>query len=57
MIRNYLFRVAGKRFDDLKLDVKVYIVTGSSTGIGLETARELVRMGGIVILACRFVLF
>ncbi len=34
---------------------KVYIVTGSNCGIGLETARQLVEMGGTVILACRYV--
>lgn len=45
--------VTGKKFKNVKLDGKVYIVTGSNTGIGLETVKELVRMGGVVIMACR----
>lgn len=53
MIRNYSYCVSGKIYENVKLDGKVYIITGSSAGIGLETARELARMGGTVILACR----
>ncbi len=46
-------RVAGKRFKKVDLGGKVYIITGSNTGIGFETAREIVRMNGVVIMACR----
>jgi len=38
---------------DLGLGGKVAIVTGSSSGIGLETARMLAAKGANVILACR----
>lgn len=37
----------------LVLEGKVAIVTGSNTGIGKETARELARRGATVIMACR----
>ncbi|CAK4650987.1 unnamed protein product, partial [Aphanomyces euteiches] len=41
-------------FDDIpNLDGKVAIVTGSNTGIGLVTARELAKKGCHVIVACR----
>lgn len=54
IVRNvYLTYVKGKVFKILDLGGKVYIITGSNTGIGFETSREIVRMGGVVIMACR----
>ncbi len=32
---------------------KIYLVTGANSGIGLETARQLVLQGGHVVMACR----
>jgi NAD(P)-dependent dehydrogenase (short-subunit alcohol dehydrogenase family) len=54
MIDNYRTFVRGKYFDrTVSCDGFVYLITGSSAGIGVETAREIARMGGTVILACR----
>ena len=41
--------------NDLAKDIsgKVYIVTGSNSGVGLETARQLVKQGGHVVMAVR----
>uniref|UniRef100_H2YJE4 Uncharacterized protein n=1 Tax=Ciona savignyi TaxID=51511 RepID=H2YJE4_CIOSA len=38
---------------DVKMTGKTAIITGSNTGIGLETAIDLVRRGARVIMACR----
>jgi len=46
--------VRGREFDTtIPLDGKVYIVTGSNTGLGFHTAKELVLMGATVVMACR----
>jgi NAD(P)-dependent dehydrogenase (short-subunit alcohol dehydrogenase family) len=49
------YYVSGTKFKSIKLDSKVYIITGSNTGLGFETALQIVTMGGTVILACRSV--
>ncbi len=35
------------------LSGKTYIVTGANSGVGLETARQIVKQGGHVVMACR----
>ena len=35
------------------LSGKTYVITGSNSGVGLETTRQLVKQGGHVIMACR----
>ena len=46
----YFQLVRGPKFKDVDLTGRVCIVTGANTGIGLETSKELVRMGARVIL-------
>lgn len=49
------FYVSGMKYTTENLAGKVYIITGSNTGLGFETAKHIVSMGGTVILACRSV--
>ena len=49
------FYVSGAKFPVVNLDGKVFIITGSNTGLGFETAKQIVIMGGTVVLACRSV--
>lgn len=39
--------------NEVRLDGKVVIVTGSNNGIGKETALEMAKRGGRVYMACR----
>ena len=48
---------AAKRFDESDLDVNLsgvsFLITGSNSGIGFETAKAIAKRGGIVHLVCR----
>lgn len=50
---SYLVLIRGPRPKTTDLTGQVVMVTGSSAGIGYETARELLRLGATVIFACR----
>jgi retinol dehydrogenase-12 len=51
--RMYQKYVSGPMFIQQDLTGKVFIITGSNTGIGYDTALEIARMNGTLILACR----
>jgi retinol dehydrogenase-12 len=53
--RMHQYYVAGTKYKPTNLDDKVYIITGSNTGLGFETAKQIVIQGGTVVMACRSV--
>ncbi|KAK6619283.1 hypothetical protein RUM44_003665 [Polyplax serrata] len=53
IIRKYREFTWGRFKSDVSLSGKVFIVTGSNSGVGKETARELARRDACVIMACR----
>ncbi|XP_044738480.1 retinol dehydrogenase 13-like [Chrysoperla carnea] len=51
IIKDYM---GGPRYENKnRIDDKVVIITGANTGIGKETARELAKRGGKIVMACR----
>jgi len=52
---SYTKYVAGKTYKPVNCTGRVYIITGCNTGIGYETAKAIVKMGGTVVMACRTV--
>jgi len=54
--RLYRLHVQGQLYDaSVDVSKQVFIITGSNTGLGYETAKEIARMGGTVVMACRSV--
>ncbi|XP_037041998.1 retinol dehydrogenase 11-like [Bradysia coprophila] len=53
--RLYAEKLCDRRYlnDEIKIDGKVVIVTGGSSGLGLETARNLAGRGGRIYIASR----
>lgn len=45
--------VIGEKYKNSDLHGKVFIVTGSNTGIGFQAVAQLVSMNATVIMACR----
>lgn len=49
----YLKLTCGKTTSTRRIDGKVVIVTGANIRLGFETAKELAKWGGKIIMACR----
>ncbi|XP_013188071.2 retinol dehydrogenase 14 [Amyelois transitella] len=53
MVKLYAQYTCGRYKERTKMDGKTVIITGCTSGIGKETAKELARRGARVIMACR----
>lgn len=49
----YSRNVVGNIYAPIDQEGKIFIVTGSNTGIGYETVRELIDLNATVVMACR----
>lgn len=54
-IRLYAYLTSGVCKSEKQMDGKTVIITGCTSGIGKETARNLAKRGARVIMACRSV--
>ncbi|XP_011310875.1 retinol dehydrogenase 14 isoform X2 [Fopius arisanus] len=53
LLEIYIYLTTGVCKSTKKMNGKTVIITGCTSGIGLETARDLVKRGARVIMACR----
>lgn len=53
VVRFYAKFTCGRFREKTRMDGKTVIVTGCTSGIGKETAKELAKRGARVIMACR----
>lgn len=53
LLRTYKEHTWGCFKSNISLSGKVFLITGSNSGVGKETARELARRDACVIMACR----
>jgi len=53
LLRLYIFYTLGICKSKNRMDGKTVIITGCTSGIGKETARDLAKRGARLIMACR----
>ena len=53
IVRSYIKYVRGVGYSIIELKGKNFIITGANSGIGFETAINIAKMGGTVVVGCR----